>query len=163
MGRNTQIKLIALALVLAIPSAVARAGDRDFDAVVSHIKTQYHAKQQGSFGLGLARLAVKFAHPAGVKSIKLAILENLSGAMDSTGLDNLLRDKLTQDWHPIVRVYSRKTREQTYVYLRPRGDDIELFVVNVDDEDATVIKARIDVDSIADFIANSDWFDGAHN
>jgi hypothetical protein len=161
MGRNSHIQLIALALVLTIPSAVARAGDRDFDAVVGHIKKQYHAKQQGSFGLGLARLAVKFAHPAGVKSIKLAILENLSGAVDNAGLDAVLRANLTEEWQPLVRIYSRKNREQTYVYLRPRGEDIEFFVVNVDGEDATVVKARIDPDSVADWIANSDWFDSA--
>lgn len=159
MARNPYVQLIALALVLTLPSAVAQAGDRDFDVVVNHIKQEYHATQQGSFGLGLARLAVKFAHPGGVKSIKLAIFENLSGATGNAGLDTILRENLTADWQPLVRVFKRKTREQTYVYARPRGNDMEFFVVAMDGDDATVVKAKVDMDSVAEWVASSDWFD----
>jgi len=160
MLRNRIVHMLAFALVMSTVSAVARAGDREFDAVVKHISREYHGKKQGGFALGLAGLAVKFAHPAGVKSIKLAVFEEISGPKESTGLASVVRDSLAPDWKPIVRVYSRNEREQTYVYVRPHGDDdVDIFVVAIDDEDATVVKARVDVNSLGDWLASSKFLD----
>jgi hypothetical protein len=151
-------RAVALALVVAALPAVAAAGDKEFDAVVRHIQTQYHAKKQDSLPF-IARVALKFVHPAGVKSFKLTTLEQISGASGDAGLGAVVREKLSDDWHPLVRIYSRKEREQTYVYMRESGRDVELFVVTVDDEQATVVKAKLDVDSLADFVADAHWND----
>lgn len=152
-------RAVALALAVAVVPAVASAGDKEFDAVVRHIQTQYHAKKQGSIPF-LARMVLKVAHPAGVKSFKLTTLEQISGVDGNAGLDAVVREHLADDWRPLVRVYSRKERTQTYVYLRDRGNDVEIFVVAVDDEEATVVKAKVDVDSVAEFLAGTHWNDG---
>lgn len=154
MPRNTFLQILVLVLAATVPSAVASAGDRDFDAVVTHIKNEYGAKKHSMpFGVGFL---VRMAHPAGVKRVKVAILDHLAGVGD-TRLDAVVRDALTPDWQPIVRVFSRKVREQTYVYLRPSGNDVEVFVVVVDDEEATVVKAMIDPESLADWLSHADW------
>jgi hypothetical protein len=163
MPSNRIAQMIVFALVMSTATAVVHAGDREFDAVVGHIKREYHGKKQGGFALGLAGFAIRFAHPAGVKSLKLAVFEQLSGTSDNAGLDAVLRDTLAEGWTPIVRVYSKKEREQTYVYLRPKGDDIELFIVSVDGEDATVVKAKVDVDAAADWLANANILDSSDN
>jgi hypothetical protein len=160
MTRTSYPHLILLALLMTLPSAVARAGDRDFDAVVSHIKKEYGAKRQSSLPFGLAGFVVRLAHPAGIKSIKVAILERIAGAAGNARLDAVVRDSLSADWQPIVRVFSRKEREQTYVYLRPRGGDMEFFVVAVDDEEATVVKAKVDLESAAEWLKSADWLAG---
>lgn len=159
MLRTRVAQMLLFALVMSTATAVVRAGDREFDAVVDHIRREYHGKKQGGFGLALARMAVHFAHPAGVKSIKLAIFEELSGPQNDAGLGQMLRSNLSSDWKPVVRIYSKKEREQTYVFLRPSGDDVELFVVAVDGEDATVVKAKVDPNAAADWIANGNIFD----
>lgn len=159
MARNRIVQMLLFALVMSAATAVVRAGDREFDAVVDHIRNEYHGKREGGFGLMIARMATHFAKPAGVKSFKFAIVDELSGPGDDGRLDRVLKDKLSPDWRPLVRVYSRKEREQTFVYARPNGDDMEVFVVTVDDEDATIIKARLDVDAVADWVAgNGDMF-----
>jgi hypothetical protein len=163
MRSHTYWKFFLLAVIVSVASPVARAGDREFDAVVGHIKKHYHGAKQNGFPFGLARLAVKFAHPAGVKSLRIAVFEHLSGTQDNAGLDALLREQLADGWEPIVRVFSRKDREQTYVYSRPKGDDMELFVVVVDGEDATVAKAQVDVDSLTDWILGGAWSGGDTN
>ena len=159
MRRYIYWKFFLVAVVVSLGSSVARAGDREFDAVVGHIKTHYHGKKQHGMPFGLARIAIKFAHPAGVKSLRVEVFENLSGEQDGTGLDTLLREKLADGWEPLVRIFSRKNREQTFVYTRPKGDDMEFFVVAVDGEEATVAKAQVDLDSLADWILGNNWFD----
>src|SRR4051812_13798538 len=129
MARNRIVQMLVFALVMSTASAVVRAGDREFDAVVDHIKQEYHGKREGGFALGIARLAMHFAKPAGVKSFKFAIIDQLTGPADDGRLDRVLKEKLSADWHPLVRVYSRKEREQTFIYVRPSGDDMEVFVV----------------------------------
>ena len=161
MRRYIYWKFFLLAVVVSVGSSVARAGDRDFDAVVGHIKSHYHGTKQHGMPFGLARIAVKFAHPAGVKSLRIEVFENLSGQQDNAGLDAFLRDHLADGWEPLVRVFSRKDREQTFVYSRPKGDDMEFFVVVVDGDQATVAKAQVDLDSLSDWILGANWLDTA--
>lgn len=164
MPRNSYaVPLLLVAFAIGLSSAVANAGDRDYDAVVRHIQQQYKADKQKTPGMGLARFFVKIAHPAGLKSIRITVFEKLSGATDDANLSAVLRDKLSADWQPLIRVYSRKEREQTFVYARPSGNDMEFFVVAIDDEEATVVKAKVDIDSAADWIHDQDWFDTARN
>jgi hypothetical protein len=164
MLRTLVFRTSALALVVAMSSAAVWAGDKDFDAVVGHLKKQYAAKKTEGLPF-VAKMALKFAHPAGLKSFRVTVLEELQGALDNAGLDAVIRDNLTGDWQPIVRIYSRKERQQTYVYLRTDADDAEFFVVAVDDEEATVVKVKLDVDKLADWVANSSWsdFTDGHN
>ena len=144
MRLTTVVRAVALALALALTATVARAGEKDFDLAVDQIKQQYHGKKLGGFGMFLARVAVKMAKPAGVKSFKFAVFEELSGVEDGQALQAALRDGLASSWRPLVRTYSRREREQTYVYVRPKDKDFEVLVVAVDDTEATVVKARID-------------------
>src|SRR6185503_16128663 len=90
--------------------SVARAADRDFKMIVEHIKRQYHTSPKRSFSIGLAGLFVKMARPAGVKSLKLAIFEDLgaSSSPDGVALDSVLSGSLAPDWNSIVRVDSRR-------------------------------------------------------
>jgi len=161
MRRYIYWKFFLLAVVVSVGSSVAKAGDHEFDAVVGHIKKHYHATKQHGMPFGLARIAVKFAHPAGVKSLRIEVFENLSGEQDNAGLDAVLREQLADGWEPLVRVFSRKDREQTFVYARPKGDDMEFFVVVVDGDQATVAKAQVDLDSLSDWILGANWLDTA--
>jgi hypothetical protein len=138
------VRAVALTLALALTATVARAGEKDFDLAVDQIKQQYHGKKQGGFGLFLARMAVKMIKPAGVKSFKFAIFENLSGVEGGQTLQAALRNGLKNEWRPLVRTYSKHDREQTYIYIRPKDKDVEVLVVAVEDTEATVVKARID-------------------
>ncbi len=155
MLRNRIVQMLVFSFVMSSATAAVQAGDKEFDAVVRHIKSAYHGKQQG--GLGFAGFLVRVAHPAGVKSLRLAVFEDLSGGGGNAGLESLVRTSLVDGWTPLVRMYDRRTREQTFVYTRPHGEDTEFFVVSIDDEDATVIQAKIDPDSVAEWLASSNW------
>lgn len=160
MLRTPYVNAIVLVFALLVPSAVARAGDRDFDAVVKHLEQSHNARKRGSVGLGFARLFVKIAKPAGVKSLRVAILENLAGAVDGSSLDRSIREQLDADWSPFIRVFSKQDGEHAFVYTRAKGDDIEFLVVVVDGDEATVVKTRVDLEHVIDWIADQDFGHG---
>ena len=139
-------------LVLSQPSSIVHAADRDFSLIVDHIKRQYHTKPKSSFLMAFAGLAVKFARPAGVKSMKLAIFDDLGRVGEDSGLDEVLRTKLSGDWHPIVKVRSRKDGSETHIFTREAGKDFELLIVSIDGSDGTVLKAKVDPETLAKWV-----------
>ena len=153
MHANRFVTAISVALLLALTAPAARAGDKDFDLVAGHIKREYKAQKRESLPF-FARVAVKMARPAGVKSLKLTTFGGLSGTDGSAGLESVLREKLDSSWVPLVRVYSKREREQVYVYVRPAKKDIEILVVAIDRDEATVLKAKLDPE------AASEWIEG---
>jgi hypothetical protein len=155
------VRAITLAAVVSMivtsSATIARAADRDFSAIVDHISRQYHTKPQHGFLMSLAGLASKFAHPAGVKSLRIAVFEDLdTGGVYDAGLEAVLRDGLSADWRSVVRVHSRKDGSQTYIYTRAVGPDFELLVVSVERTEATVLKAKVDPETLAKWVDDHD-------
>ncbi|HEY0006289.1 MAG TPA: hypothetical protein VGB17_16025 [Pyrinomonadaceae bacterium] len=153
--RHFFIILTVALLLLSFASTTALADDKEFDAVTKHLKTQYKAKRVRIPFLGLASFAVRLVRPAGVKSFKVAIFEDLSfaGGMLDDGLNRVLRNALSQEWQPLVRVRSREG-EQTYIYARDSGQHIKLMVVNIGRKDAVVLRVKVNPDKLSAFINN---------
>ncbi|MBA3438780.1 MAG: hypothetical protein H0T92_02790 [Pyrinomonadaceae bacterium] len=148
-GRPRQILLLVICLTLLAPITVS-AKDSEFDAVVKQLKTQYRAKRKSIPFLGLANFAVKIVRPAGVKSFKLAIFEDqdFSDKPGVTQLSTVVRGALTPAWHPLVRVYSPRDGEQTYVYLREAGKNVKLLIVNVEPREAVVVQVKVNLQTL---------------
>jgi hypothetical protein len=150
------IYVLLLAALLSFPITSARAEDRAFKAISTHLKTRYKAKRKGIPFLGLATFAVKLIRPAGVKSIKVAIFEELddTGNINHAELNAVIRDALDQDWQPLVRVYSRRGGQQVFVYARDEGQDIKLLVVTMDQTEAVLARVKLDPGALAKFMEN---------
>jgi hypothetical protein len=143
-------RLIARALVLAAillaAAPPAAAKDKEFSLVADCITRTYQGKQRHRFLLKLAGFATNFAGPAGLKRVKLAIFENLqpAGEAGRTELEAVLREGLDPSWRPVVRTFSRLSDEQTFIYSRISGKNVDLFIVTIGSNEATVLKARVD-------------------
>jgi hypothetical protein len=148
-------QVLILAAALLLPFTTAQADDKEFDAITRHLKSHFNAKRRSIPLMGLAKLAVKFARPAGVKSIKVAIFEELkfSGTEDGSGMAQAMRQALSQDWQPLVRIRQR-SGEQTYVYARDEGKNIKLMVVSLQPDEAFVARVKISPDALAKFVNN---------
>lgn len=139
---------LALALLFCTP-AVAK--DDDFKAVVQHVRAACGGKKIKIPFLGLANFAAKFVRPAGVKSFKLAVFEELTMSGDLTGLGAAVGRSLGPEWRALVRVRVDRGAEQTYVYVRDAGDDLKLMVVTLDGNQATVVQAKVSPEALARF------------
>lgn len=149
------IYALALAVLLCGSHSTARAKDPAFDAITKHLKSQYKAKKRDIPFMGLASFAVKIIHPAGVKSIKVAIFEELdhAPAAGNNELSVIMRNSLSLDWQPLVRIRSRDG-EQMYVYATEENRNVNLLVVTIDGSDAVVARVKLSPEKLKAFLEN---------
>ncbi len=157
MTRRKRYLIYTLALVVALTClpSTASAKDPEFDAITKHIKAQYKARRRKIPFMGLANFAVKIIRPAGVKSIKVAIFEELDHvpAAGSNELSLIMRNALSPEWLPLVRIRSRGG-EQTYVYARDAGESVKLMVVNIGGTEAVVARVQVNPQKLKEFLDN---------
>src|SRR5262249_12422672 len=149
---------IAVVLLSLVP-VVAAAGDECFSTVVKHIKSNYHAKQQGFFGaMMLARFAVKIIKPAGVKNFKVVLLRDLDyseGPAPATAqFHSFMRDKIDPRWQPLVQYSSPRERQWSYVYITREKEDVKLLVVALAQKDAFVLQTKFSPAKLVEFMNN---------
>lgn len=142
--------LTAFLLSFALsPPAAARADD--FDAVVKNVRAACGGRKVRIPFLGLAGFATKLVRPAGVKSFKLAVFEDLTRTGDVSGLGAAVAESLGPGWRPLVRIRAGGGAEQTHVYVRDAGDNLKLMIVTLDGAQATVIRAKVNPEALARF------------
>lgn len=153
--QHALVAFICAVALLSVASQTARAEDPEFDAITQHLKLRYNAKRVHIPFLGLANFFVKIVRPAGVKSFKVAIFEDLNFTSEGpdSELSLVMRNALSPDWQPLVRVRERDG-EQVYVYARGEGKNIKLMVITIDHTDAVVARVKIDPQKLSEFIKN---------
>lgn len=146
--KKSNVLLVAL-LVLVANTAFARD---EFDEIVSHIESHYHVRHNHGFLMAVAGLVVNVSH-VGVKGMRTAIFDDqqLIGSSDRE-FDEVMRKTLKAGWRPVVRHYSRRKGECTYIYARAEGKEIKVLVANLDPNDAVVFEARINPKRLEEFI-----------
>ena len=149
--------LLLLSFTFAAPVAIAK--DKEFDAIVKHLKTKYQAKKVRIPFLWVARFAVKIVRPAGVKSFNVTIFEKLQFTRETLDeeMQAAMRSSLGEEWQPMVRVRSREG-EQVYLYAREANNDVKLMLVTIDKEEAVVVRAKFNPDKLVKFIENPKIF-----
>lgn len=146
--------ILASAALFVAPQT-ARADDPEFDAITKHLQLHYKAKRVHIPFLGLADFFVHIVHPAGVKNFKVAVFENLNftAGESNSGLALVMRNALSADWQPMVRVSSREG-EQIYVYAKIDGANIKMMVVTVDHDEAVVARFKFSPEKLNEFLRN---------
>ena len=139
-------------LVLGLNSDVVYADD--FGRIVHHIEASYHVHRNHRFLMGCAGMVLKFWHVGGVKNLKIAIFEDqhLDGTTTDAQLDEIVQRASQSGWQPMVRSYSRRTGEHSFVYAQDAGKDMKLLVVSVEPNEAVVVQVKLDPDKLAQFL-----------
>ena len=126
----------------------------DFGRIVRHIEAEYHVHRNYRFLMAFAGVVVMCTHVGGVKVFKAAIFEDqhLSGTELDDRLDELVRRAASPGWQPLVRSFSRRNGEHTYIYAQASGNDMKLLLVSVEPDEAVVMQVKIDPVKLSDFI-----------
>jgi hypothetical protein len=148
--RHSARLLAALALALLLCAPASAKGD-DFKSVVKNVRSACGGKKVRIPFLGLANFAARLVRPAGVKSLKLAVFEDLTMSGDVKGLGEAVGRSLGPEWRALLRVRGGRGSEQTYVYVREAGEDLKLIVVTLDGSQATVVHAKVSPEALARF------------
>ena len=104
---HTLVALVITATLLVSIPQTARADDPEFDAITKHLKLRFNARRVSIPFLGLARFFVKIVRPAGVKSFKVAIFEDLNLRGVGTRIGLVMRGALSPNGQPLVTTRSR--------------------------------------------------------
>jgi hypothetical protein len=153
-------RAVLLVVLLAFTEAAALAGDDPYGRLVKNLEDNYHGRRTSIPLLGLANFVLKFWHPAGVKSVKLAVFENptQNGQPNGPTFDSALKAAAAPEWQPVVRVYSRVDRQWVYVYLLEEGKDVKLLVAANGEREGVVAQIKFDPVKLAEFIQNPQIF-----
>ena len=159
MLKTSKLSPVALLLILTVCLlAVApptRADEPEFDALANYIKQNYQAQKVKIPFFFLARLAVKLVRPAGVKSFKFVMFEQVKLANGDAAqpLNQVMREVLAPEWQPLIRVRARDG-QQMYVYAREAGKDVKLLIASIDHEQAFVVRVKFSPQALAKWMQN---------
>ena len=158
-SKRPLVRLSITVVLLTLVPVVAVAGDESFSSVVKHIKSNYHAKQQGFFGaMMIARFAVKVIKPAGVKNFKLVLLKDLdySDAPNPKAgqFHSFIKDKIDPCWTPLLQYSSPREKQWTYAFITRENEDVKVLVVTLQEQNAVVLQTKFSPAKLVEFMNN---------
>ena len=139
----TNRRAAVIALLLIVVAAPLRA---DFSAIARALDSHHGMKRISIPFLGLARMFVWFARPEGVHDFQLATYEG-DGTADPKLLHELMRRNAGKGYVPLVQVWSRRSNDYSFIYVRPSGNANRLDLMILAHDDAETVLVRVDVDA----------------
>jgi len=142
-------------MALAIPAAVLAGGsETGFDGVVNSIESRYHAHATRIPFLGLVSMISSRATHKGVSGIHVADFESFTENVDGQELNNLVQQHLGSGWERMIRETSRKSNEQTLIFVHPEGSRMGMFIVDLDGHEMDVVQVSVDPDHLNENIGH---------
>ena len=142
------IKRLAVAALLVL--AVAQPVHAGFTELARAIDSKDGVSRIWIPFLGLARIAIWVVEPKGVQDFQLATFQGTSH-LDGREMQALMRTKIGPGFTPLVQVWSRKSKEWSFVYAKPHPDGrkIELVVLAHDNEETVLVRVSVDSEIVA--------------
>ena len=152
MKRALAVLFISL---LAIPCF--GGNDAEFHAVVNTIETQYGTHHMHIPFLGFATFCMRVAGVPGTAGLKLAVFDRLpQNDISEEALQHSIEAAIGESWQPLVRVRSKGDKELTIIYAVPSEKEIRVLVVSIEQNDATVVQAKVKASQIRKWIEHPD-------
>jgi hypothetical protein len=141
------IKRLLIAAVLI--STIALPLHADFNAIARAIDGQEGVSRIWIPFLGVARAVVWVVRPEGVRDFQLVTFKS-DGRVDPHELQQIMQAKVGPGFQPLVRVWSRRSGEWSFIYAKPSKDNtIELMVLAHDDEETVLVRVDVDAEVLA--------------
>lgn len=152
------MKAIARSLIILLISAflfipVAAKPD-PYKQMINHLKKRYNAKQMRlPFVIGLASFGARLYTKGAVKGLKVAIFkeQNFTETIKDPGFESVLRG-FDASWTPMIRFYSRKQLQRTYLYAKEVGKDFQVMITALQPDNAVVLTVKLNPSALARFI-----------
>jgi hypothetical protein len=87
--------------------------------------------------------AILFFTPARGTHVHLATWENLHTDLSLHDMESSMQGALGPEWHPFVRVDSRRDHECTLIYARAVGSEMRLMVITAETSEVTVVQVDV--------------------
>lgn len=150
--------LLLFVIVASLATTSFGKGD-DFNSVVKLIEQFYNVKHEGLPFLAKAGLKVVGAAAkvkggstrrfAELGSVKLALFEDQQFEGDFVKFRETLNNTMKVTWMPLVQTISTEEEEQTYVFVKEKGDKFNVLIVNLSPHEGTVVQATLSSKNLA--------------
>lgn len=151
---KTIARSIIVILLLSSLSVLATAKPDPYKQMINHLKKRYHAKQMRlPFVIGLASFGARLYTKGAVKGLKVAIFkeQNFTEPINDPGFESVLRT-FDSSWSPMIRFYSRKQLQRTYLYAKEVGKDFQVMITAMQPDNAVVLTVKLNPAALARFI-----------
>ena len=160
--------LLALVLISCFSTPPTNAKGDDFGDVVKAIERFYHVKHKGlpflaKAGIKTATVAARIAggtkrRIAEAGSVKVAYFENQQFRTTDgfNSFKTMMNTLLAQTWSPLIQTLSPRDGEQTYIYLREQGTRYNVLVINLGQNEGSVIQVTLSPQALAALMKDPD-------
>jgi hypothetical protein len=146
------MKAAAVCLLLFVSLGYAR--DREFDAIVRSMESEYGTKRLHIPLFGVVNFFVKTIRPAGARDLKLAVFEDVDPFRHPSP-ERL--DDIAQGWNRFIQVQSKRKGERVHIYSRKVKENWELLLTALERDEAVVIRLRLHPDGLARWMDDPVW------
>ena len=139
-----------------LSSTPVSAEDPEFGRVVRQVESYFHVKRTHIPLLGFIKPVLWIAHPAGARCVEMAIFEDqdFSRGLKDAEFERLINKSVNQNWQPLVRVHSRRDREQTTIYARDMGKNFKLMIITLEPSEAVVTQVKLSFQELIKCLEN---------
>jgi hypothetical protein len=149
-------------VALAVPVVVLASGVQgNFDNVVNTIESRYHVHAQRIPFLGFISFVSHRASGETTSGLHVAEIEDFHANLDGEELNNLVTEKLGMGWERIIRETSRKSNQQTLIFMHPEGRKMGLFIVDLDGGEMDLVQVSVDPNHLNDSIGKYEHHHGS--
>lgn len=142
--------IATVAAVAALLPWSARAAGPDFDSIVSAVEHQYATRAQRVPMMGFVSLCAHVASHGGVKGMKIAEFDHLSGA-DTGQLESLVRQTLGGNWQPFVTERERNGNV-SIIYVQPTGSDMRMLIADYENGELNLVRMELNGERLATWL-----------
>jgi hypothetical protein len=143
-----RVLVVCAVLVLAVPCLAGN--DREFDALVKTIETQYGVRHTRIPLLGFATFCLRVAGTPGAAGLKIAVFNDAlnSNTVSADAFEQSVATAIGNGWHPLVRARSRDDGSVTMIYTNPDAKELQVLVVTLGGNDATIVQTKLKTSQI---------------
>ena len=141
-------------IIASFCTASVTAKPDPYKTMVNHLKKKYNAKQMRlPLVMGLVGIGARIYTKGAVKGLKVAIFkeQNFSDPIKDPGFESVFKSFDTS-WSPMIRFYSRKQMQRTYLYAKEDGKDFQVMITAMQPDNAVVLSVKVNPAQLARFI-----------
>jgi hypothetical protein len=143
--------LLAAVIAIVLPKTVNAAGHHDFDTVVSAVEHRYDAHAERVPMMGFVSLCARVMTAGGVKGMKIAEFDHLTGVAATDDLDKLVGDSLGGEWQRFVSERER-SGELNLIYVQPDGHAMRMLIADYEHGELDVVRVEVNADRLQHWI-----------
>lgn len=151
---KTIARTFIVILILSFVAASVVAKPDPYKLMVNHLKKKYNAKQMRLPPImGLVSFGARLYTKGAVKGLKVAIFkeQNFTETIQDSSFESVFKS-FDASWSPMIRFYSRKQLQRTYLYAKEAGKDMQVMIATMQADNAVVLTVKVNPEQLARFI-----------